>query len=130
MHGISQGAVGLPDLLPSPGDSPFADCCLQAPAKAALTTRAVPVAPPVAWTFPCLHVQSCSTLCNPVDCSPPGPSVHGVSKARILEWVAIPVSRGSSRPRDRTRGLLNCRQILYCLNHQGADLILCYLLKF
>ena len=46
--------------------------------------------------------QSCLTLCNPVDCSPPGSSVHGVLQARILEWVAISFSRGSSRPRDRT----------------------------
>ena len=42
-------------------------------------------------------------LCNPVDCSPPGSSAHGISKARILEWAAIFSSRGSSRPRDRTR---------------------------
>ena len=44
--------------------------------------------------------QSCPTLCNPVDCSPPGPSVHEVLQARILEWVAIPFSRGSSQLRD------------------------------
>ena len=44
--------------------------------------------------------QSCLTLCNPVDCSPPGFSVHGIFPARILEWVAVPFSRGSSRPRD------------------------------
>ena len=51
----------------------------------------------------CVYVtQSCLTLCNPMDCSPPGFSVHGVLRARILEWVAIPFSRGSSRPRDWT----------------------------
>ena len=42
--------------------------------------------------------QSHLTLCNPMDCSPPGSSVRGVSQARILEWVAIPFSRGSSNP--------------------------------
>ena len=42
---------------------------------------------------------SCPTLCDPMDCSPPGSSVHGVLLARILEWVAIPFSRGSSQPR-------------------------------
>ena len=47
--------------------------------------------------------QSCLTLCNPVDCSPPGSSVHGILQARILEWVAISFSRGSSWPRDRTQ---------------------------
>ena len=40
------------------------------------------------------------TLCDPMDCSLPGSSVHGISQARILEWVAIPFSRGSSQPRD------------------------------
>ena len=47
--------------------------------------------------------QSCPTLCNPMDCSPPGSSIHGILQARILEWVAISSSRGSSRPRDRTQ---------------------------
>ena len=40
-----------------------------------------------------------SGLCNPRDCSPPGSSVHGISQARILEWVPVSSSRGSSRPR-------------------------------
>ena len=46
--------------------------------------------------------QSCPTLCNPMDCSRPGSSVHGILQARILEWVAISFSRGTSRPRDWT----------------------------
>ena len=46
--------------------------------------------------------QSCPTLCDPVDCRPPGSCVHGISQARILEQVAISFSRGSSQPRDRT----------------------------
>ena len=50
----------------------------------------------------CLVAQSCPILCNPTDCSPPGSSVHGILQARILEWVTIPFSRGSSRPRDQT----------------------------
>ena len=45
--------------------------------------------------------QLCLTLCDPMDCSPSGSSVHGVLQARILEWVAIPSSRGSSQSRDR-----------------------------
>ena len=44
----------------------------------------------------CLGVQSYPTLRNPMDCSPPGSSVHGILQARILEWVAMPFSRGSS----------------------------------
>ena len=43
-------------------------------------------------------LQSCPTLCDPLDCSPPGASVHGIFQARILEWVAMPSSRGSSQP--------------------------------
>ena len=41
-------------------------------------------------------------LCDTMDCSPPGSSVHGILQARILEWVAVPFSRGSSGPRDQT----------------------------
>ena len=48
--------------------------------------------------------QSCLTLCNLMDCSPLGPSVHAILQARMLEWVAIPFSMGSSRSRDWTQG--------------------------
>ena len=47
-----------------------------------------------------LVAQLCLTLCNPMDCSLPGSSVHGILQARILEW--LPLSRGSSQPRDQT----------------------------
>ena len=47
--------------------------------------------------------QSCLTLCNPMGCSLPGSSVHEIPQARILEWVAIPYSRGSSQRRDQTQ---------------------------
>ena len=54
--------------------------------------------------FKCVLVtQLCLTLCDPMDCHPPGP-VHRILQARILEWVVIPFSGGSSRPRDGTRG--------------------------
>ena len=43
----------------------------------------------------CLIAQSCLTLCHPMDCGPPGSSVHGISQSRILEWVSISFSRGS-----------------------------------
>ena len=60
---------------------------------------------------------SCSVMSNSVTswtvALPPGSSVHGISQARILRWVAISFSRGSSWPRDWTRGLLYCRQILW-----------------
>ena len=60
------------------------------------------------WTLGCTHFtnlnspQSSSTLCDLMDCSPLGSSVHGILQAKILEWVAISSSRGSSRLRDRT----------------------------
>ena len=47
--------------------------------------------------------QSCLTLCSPMDCGPPGSSVHGIFQARVLEWVAISFSRRSSQPRNRTQ---------------------------
>ena len=47
--------------------------------------------------------QLCPTLCDPVDCSLPGSSVHGIFQAIVLEWVAISFSRGSSQPRTRTQ---------------------------
>ena len=50
-----------------------------------------------------LVAQWCVTLCNPMDCSLSGSSVHGILQARILEWVAIPFSRGTSRLRDWTQ---------------------------
>ena len=48
----------------------------------------------------CVCTLSCLTLCNPMDRSPPGSSVHGILQARLLEWIAMPFS---SQPRDRTR---------------------------
>ena len=47
-------------------------------------------------------LQSCLTLCDPMDWGPPGSSVHGILQTRILEWVAMPCTRGSSQPRDQT----------------------------
>ena len=54
------------------------------------------------WLVCVLVAQPCPTLWDPTNCSPWGFSVHGILQARILEWIAIPFSRGSSWPRDRT----------------------------
>ena len=59
-----------------------------------------------------LRTQSCLTLCEPMDCSPPASSIHGILQARILEWDAISSSRGSYRPRDLNLHLL-------CLLHSA-----------
>ena len=53
-----------------------------------------------------LVAQSCLSLCGPMDCNPPGPSVHGILSARIMEWLANPYPVGSSQSRDRT--LVSC----------------------
>ena len=67
-------------------------------------------------------LQSCPTLCEPMDCSPPGSSIHWISQARVLEWVTISFSRASSRPRDLDPHLLCLlmgRQLVYHLHHLG-----------
>ena len=55
---------------------------------------------------PCVYAfmlsQSCLTICDSMDSSPPGSSIHGILQARILEWVTMPSSRGSFQPRDQT----------------------------
>ena len=79
-----------PDGLPDPGIEPASP---QAPASTGefFTTR-------VTWETLVFakSLQSCPTLCNPMDCHPQGSSVHGILQARILEWVALTSSRGSS----------------------------------
>ena len=93
VNGILQAKYwsGLP--FPSPGDLPHPGI---KPGSPALQADSLPSEPPseVAQAYP--------TLANPMDFSPPSSSIHGISQARILEWVAISFSRGSSRPRDRT----------------------------
>jgi len=65
------------------------------------------------FIYVCVHaklLQFCPTLCDSMDCSPPGSSVHGILQARMLEWVAIPFSRGSSPPWDQT-----CISCVFCI---------------
>ena len=74
----------------------------------------------------CMHAKSlelCPTLCSPMDCSLPDSSVHGILQARILEWVAISLSRWSSQPRDQTHvSYISCigRWVLYHYQHLGS----------
>jgi len=67
--------------------------------------------------------QFCPTLFDPMGCSLPGFSVHGILQVRILEWVAIHFARGIFQTQGSNLGLPHCRQILYCLSHQGSGLI-------
>ena len=71
-------------------------------------------------------LQLCLTLCDPMECSQKGSSAHGSLQARILEWVATPCTRGSSRPRDWTHiSYVSCtgRQVLHCQRHLGSPYI-------
>ena len=73
----------------------------------------------------CMHaksLQTCPTLCDPTDYSPPGSPVHGILQVRALEWVTMPPTRGSSQPRDQT--FIFCdscigRWVLYHQHHLG-----------
>ena len=68
--------------------------------------------------------QSCPILCNPMDCSLPGSSIHWILQAGILECIAISFSRGSFWPRDQTRVSCVsciCRWVLYQLSHRGSS---------
>ena len=65
-------------------------------------------------------IQSCLTLCNPMDCSPPASSVHRILQARILKWVAVPSSSGSSRPRDQTWVPCIAGRLFTSWSHKGS----------
>ena len=65
--------------------------------------------------------QLCLTLCDPMDCSLPGSSIHGILQVRILEWVVISFSRGSSQPRDQT--------FISCLAGRGKHIKSCHLFQ-
>ena len=96
---------GLP--CPSPGDLPNPGMEPSSLALAGTFFTTEPPGKPICIYLTCVLVaQLCLTLCNPMDCSPPGFSVYGIVQARILEWIAIPFSRGTSQPRDRT--LVSC----------------------
>ena len=105
MAGLQRGASRLSQVRPEQWHSGAAALGLQG--------QGSPVTQPIVWAK---SRQSCLTLWDPMDCSLPGSSVHGILQARLLEWVAMPSSRGSSWPRHRTRvSNISCigRQVLY-----------------
>ena len=91
---------GLP--FPSLGDFPNAGIEPTPPASPALQADSLPLSHPTALAREDHVTQWCLTLCDPMDCSLPGSSIHGVFQARILEWVAMSFSRGFSWPMDWT----------------------------
>ena len=84
-----------------------------------------PVSPHLIWETLLRSLHECPSVMSdswpPCEwtVAQPGFSAHGILQARILEWVATSFSRGSSWPRNRTQGLLHCRQILYRLSQQA-----------
>ena len=78
----------------------------------------------------CLIAKSCPTLCDPMDSSPPGSSVHGIFQARILEWVAISFPRGIFLTQGSNRHLLHSRWILYCQATKEAPIEMGAIIKF
>ena len=100
---------GLP--FPCPGDLPDPGIEPASPVSPVLQADSLPLSHRGSPTktrqrsqIPEVKVSpSCPTLCDPMDCGQPGSSVQGILQARILEWVAIPFSRGSSQPRDGTQ---------------------------
>ena len=72
----------------------------------------------------CLVTQSCPTLYNPMDSSPPGPSVHGDFSGKNTEMGCHALLQGIFPTRRSNPGLLHCRWIVYCLSHQGSPRIL------
>ena len=73
-----------------------------------------------------LVAQSCPTLCDWWTISLPGSSVHGILQATILEWVAYFLLQGIFLTQGSNLGLSHCRQILYCLSHQGSPIVYVY----
>ena len=106
VHGILQTRTLEWVARPSPGNFPNPGIELKSPASSALQGDSWPLSHQSlsVTKHACFHaklLQLCPTLCDPMDCSPPGSSVSGILQARILQWVSISSSRGSSQPRDQ-----------------------------
>ena len=77
----------------------------------------------------CLVTKSCLTLCNPMDCSPPGSSVHGDSPGKNTGVGSLSLLQGIFLTQELNQGLLNCRWILYQLSYQGSPYVIIHLPK-
>ena len=101
--------------------------CIFRKSSSTQKTRITAIAPLllrfVFFSFSCVVTKSCPTLCNPMDCSLPGSSAHGIFQARILEWIVISFFKQSSWPRHWTHGsyACTCRRVLYHRATQGLS---------
>ena len=104
---------------PSPGDRPDPGTEPPSPALAGgFFTAEPPGKPFTMYESESEVTQSCPTLWDPMGCSLPGSSVHGIFQARVLEWVAISFSKGSSQPRDRTQVSRTAGRHFYWLSYR------------
>jgi len=74
----------------------------------------------------CLVAQSCLTVCNPMNCSPPGSSIHGDSPGKNTEVGCYALLQGTFPTQGSNPGVRHCREIIHCLNHQGSPRILAW----
>ena len=95
--------LGVPEQGPRHGGCSQMGSCLL-PTRLSLQTR---------------DTKPCPSLCDPMDCSLPGSSLHGIFQARILEWEAIILLQEIFPTQGSNPGLLHCGQTLYRLSHQG-----------
>ena len=82
------------------------------------------------YGYCCLIIKSCLILCDPMDCGQPGSSVHGISHTRILKWVVISFSKGSSKPTDWISISCTGRQIPYCWATREAHICVYICVQF
>ena len=75
------------------------------------------------WLYHIEYTPKSQVTSDSLQLHGPGSSVHGISQAKILEWVFMLFSKRSSQPRDRTWVSCNCRHFLYCLSHQGIPIL-------
>ena len=118
-------------MFPSPGDLPDPGIEPESPASPALAGGVFATGPPRKLhkgykprSDLCLVTQSCPALCDPMDCSPPGSSVHGDSPGKNTRMSCHVLLQGIFPIQRSNTGLLHCRQILYHLSHQGSPRIL------
>ena len=101
--------------------SPHSWACLP-PQSPPTTLSDIPFGEPLFNPAHAQLLQSCSTLCDAMEWTPPGSSIHGILQARILEWVTVLSSRGSFNPgiKPTSPVSLYCRQILSLVSHMGS----------
>ena len=131
VHGILQARIlewvvvpDLQEIFPTQGSNLH---LLRLPAR---QVGSLPLVPPGKPYMLCLVTQLCPTLCNPMDCSPPGSSIHGDSSGKNTGMSCHALFQGIFPTQGSNSGLPQCRWILYHLSHQGSPYISIYVCKY